>query len=77
MAKKKFSKDEIKNFKEGIETGREDFTWCEGNRKRINECIKTRYGLRDLCKSRNDKNGISFQNGYLTYFFNRLKKKRK
>ena len=73
-SKKTFSKEVIQNYYEGISVAREDWTYCKGNKKRINECIKIRYGMRDLCYERNDKNGVSFQNGYLRFFFNKLKR---
>lgn len=72
----KYSKKEIKEYHEGIDTAREDWVWCKNNKKRINECIRTRYDMKEMCKKRNDKNGISFQNGYLSYFFNKLKNKK-
>ena len=65
---KLFSLSERKSYYEGIVTAREDFASCKGDKKMINSCIKTRYGLRKLCKERGDKSGISFQNGYLKYF---------
>lgn len=73
---KNYSKIEVKNYYEGINTARVDWSWCRGNKKRIDECIKSRYALKDLCNKRKDKNGVSFQNGYLSYFFSRLKTKK-
>ena len=71
--KKKFTKIEQKNFFEGFDTGREDWSYCKGDYKKIGDCIKERYALRKLCYQRNDKNGVSFQNGYLSFFFEKMK----
>ena len=75
MIKKKYSIEEKRHFFEGIETAKEDYVWCAGNKKKIDSCVLSRLGLKDLCRKRNDKNGLSFQNGYL-YYFNKKNKKR-
>ena len=77
MYKKKltFTSEERKNFFDGMTTAREDYFWCKGNKSKINNCITTRKKLRNLCIDRNDKNGLSFQNGYLSYFKKMLFKK--
>ena len=73
----KYSKTEVKNYYEGIDVRREDWSWCRGNKKRIDEGIKSCYAMKDSCKKRKDKNGISFQNGYLSCFFGKLKQRKK
>ncbi len=70
---KVFSKEEKQNYKQGIDTGREDFVWCSGNNKKIKECLKNREKMKDLCIQRKDKNGVSFCNGYIKFFNDKLK----
>ena len=65
---KKYSNEERKNYYQGISTAREDFIWCNGDKKKIKECIKDRKKMKQLCVKRKDLNGVSFQNGYLNYF---------
>ena len=73
----KYSKIEVKNYYEGIDVEREDWSWCRGNKKRIDECIKSCYAMKDLCKKMKDKNGVLFQNSYLSYFFGKLNQRKK
>ena len=73
-SKKQYSLKEKYNFFEGIRLAKEDFSWCAGNKEKIKWCISTRKAMKDLCISRKDKNGVSFQNGYL-YFFNKKNKR--
>lgn len=72
--KRTFSAVERKNYFEGMNVARKDYAWCQGNKAKINDCIATRQRMRKLCQDRNDKNGISFQNGYLSYFSKKVKK---
>ena len=44
----KYSKTEVKNYYEGIDVGREDWSWCRDNKKRIDEYIKSCYAMKDL-----------------------------
>ena len=73
MKCKFYSLEERKQYGEGLVTACEDYAYFRGNQKKIDECIKTRYRMLDLCKKRNDKSGVSFQNGYLNYFLNKRK----
>ena len=72
--KRTFTHEERKNYFEGMTAAREDYAWCKGNKAKINDCIATRQRMRKLCQDRKDKNGVSFQNGYLNYFFKKVKK---
>ena len=45
----KYSKSEYLAFIDGINTAKEDWSYCKGNKKEINECIKVRYRFKDLC----------------------------
>lgn len=75
VKKKNYSAEEKRNFFEGIQVAKEDFLWCSNNQGRINACIEDRMKLKSLCFERKDKNGLSFQNGYLHYFSKKLNEK--
>lgn len=74
MYNKKYSREEISNYYQGFNTGREDYLWCKGNKDKINECIKSFQGSKNLGIKRKDKNTVSFANGYLAYFNKKLGK---
>lgn len=69
----RFSIEEKKNFNEGFYTAKSDFSLCK-SRKEIENHIKIRSDLKKLSISRKDKNGVSFNNGYLTFLRNKLNK---
>ena len=69
----KYSLEQRKNYFEGIEAAKEDWRYCNKDNKKISDCIKTRFSLKKLCIKRKDKNGVSFQNGYLNYFLSKKK----
>lgn len=70
----KYTITEKRNFKEGIRCAHGDYKWCSGNKDKIKSCIDSRKALKTLCIKRKDKNGVSFQNGYLYYFNKKIKK---
>ena len=62
--KKKYSNSEKYNYYEGISTAMGDASFCK-TRKDADDLLKTRYKLKKMCKDRKDKDGVSFQNGYI------------
>ena len=71
--RKKHNSEKQKNYRQGLLAGFLDYSSFNSNAS----AIQNGYNRRKISKERDDKNGVSFSNGYLQGLKKAMKKRKK